>query len=78
MLSFDHSSWWQSCLFIVNLMSRAGTEVHNNRELYRYENFEEEFTAIKWEASDQSLKAQVGKKRQKQTIHRVGHLVDTQ
>jgi len=43
-----------------------------------FENFEEEVTAIKWEASDQSLKAQVGKKRQKQTIRRVGHLVDTQ
>ena len=33
-LSFDHSSWWQSCLFIVNFMPRAGTEVHNSRELY--------------------------------------------
>ena len=28
-----------------------------------FENFEEEVTAIKWEASDQSLKAQVGKKK---------------
>ena len=44
-----------------------------------FENFEEEVTAIKWEASDQSLKAQVGKKKkQKQTIHRVGQLADTQ